>query len=48
MLSNIIFQVIQSLQNRFSVDDETPTERNGSNTTNHSSATITDEGSSQI
>jgi len=42
------FQVIQSLQNRFSLDDETVTERNGSTTTNHSLATITNEGNSQI
>ena len=38
------FEFIQSLQNRFGLDDETATKKNGSDTTNDSSSTITHEG----
>ncbi|QCD92786.1 hypothetical protein DEO72_LG5g855 [Vigna unguiculata] len=38
------FEVIQSLQNRFYLDDETATEQNCSDTNNDSSSTITPEG----
>ncbi|QCD85649.1 hypothetical protein DEO72_LG3g169 [Vigna unguiculata] len=40
------FQVIQSLQNRFTLDDETTTEQHCSDTTNDDSSTITHEGDS--
>jgi len=42
------FQVIQSLQNRFNLDDETTRQHNNSDTTNDDSATITDDGNSDI
>ncbi|QCD94167.1 hypothetical protein DEO72_LG5g2247 [Vigna unguiculata] len=40
------FQVIQLLQNKFTLDDETTTEQHCSDTTNDDSATITHEGDS--
>jgi len=42
------FQVIQSLQNRFNLDDETTTQHNSLDTTNDDSATIRDDGNSDI
>ena len=42
------FQVIQSLQNRFNLDDETTRQHNNSDTTNDDSATITDDGNSDF
>ena len=42
------FQVIQSLQNRFNLDDETTTEQHCLDTTNDDSATIRDDGNSDI
>ena len=42
------FQVIQSLQNRFNLDDEPRRQHNYSDTTNDDSATIRDDGNSDI
>jgi len=42
------FQVIQSLQNRFNLDDETTRQHNYSDTTNDDSTTIRDDGNSDI
>ncbi|QCE02670.1 hypothetical protein DEO72_LG8g685 [Vigna unguiculata] len=42
------FQVIQSLQNRFNLDNETTRQHNYSDNTNDDSATIRDDGNSDI
>jgi len=42
------FQVIQSLQNRFNLDDKKTTHHNCSDTTNDDSTTIRDDGNSDI